>query len=40
MTTKEFIEKYCLVNGKNIKLTDYQIAFINRLETWKKKRKN
>lgn len=31
-----FIEQYCLVNGKPIKLKDYQKIFIKRLEQWKK----
>lgn len=31
-----FIEKYCLVNDKHIKLKDYQKEFIKRLEQWKK----
>ena len=29
-----FIEQYCLVNGKPIKLKDYQKEFIKRLEQW------
>jgi hypothetical protein len=28
----EFIEQYCLVNGKHIKLKDYQKKFIKWLE--------
>lgn len=34
----KFIEKYCLVNGKHIKLNDYQINFIKWLN--KKHSKN
>ena len=29
----DFIEKYCLVNGKPIKLTDYQKAFCKWMES-------
>ena len=31
-----FIEQYYLVNGKLIKLKDYQKVFIKRLGQWKK----
>jgi len=31
-----FIEQYCLVNGRHIKLKDYQKEFIKRCEQWKK----
>ena len=36
MDTITFIEQYCLVNGKHIKLKDYQKEFIKRYEQWKK----
>lgn len=31
-----FIEQYCLINSKHIKLKNYQKEFIKRLEQWKK----
>lgn len=31
----EFIEKYCLVNGKHIKLTNCQKEFIKWLKSYK-----
>lgn len=34
--TITFIERYCLVNGKYIKLKDYQKNFIKKIEQWKK----
>ena len=34
--TITFIEEYCLVNGKHIKLKDYQKNFIKKIEQWKK----
>lgn len=33
-----FIEQYCLVNGKHIKLKDYQVKFIKWLQSNKAKR--
>jgi len=35
MTTEEFIEKYCLVNGKHIKLSNVQKKFIKWLQSIK-----
>lgn len=36
MDTITFIEQYYLVNGKHIKLKDYQKSFIKKIEQWKK----
>lgn len=40
MDTIEFIEKYCLINGKPVKLKEYQKEFIRWLEYKKTKYNN